>query len=818
MSIFRKQRAGFRVRRRLGIVAAAVLIVGLTGAGGLAGAGAAVAAPTASAASSTVTSTVASPAGKVSSDLDTAEPGVCPGCTPPMIYKGGAVMGTAAQTGEVTITPIYWAPAGYGYPEQNGAQGLTYQAAINQYITDIAADSGKNTNIYGVNTQYSQTVNSVTTNIKYLIHAGTPLTDTDVYPAAAQQCTPTSTVYTACITQAQYRAELEAFTKAQGLPADLGHFYALFFPLNVQEMIPGSPPQYSNSYYCGSHGAFTTKAGGTLVYGDEPFDTTSCFFSSDTTGNADADAAINTLSHEIDESITDPLSSPNRAWNDSSGWETSDECAGNYGPALGTFNSGVGYPAGPYNQVINGHDYYTQTNFDNGAYAALGKGNGCTQKLYVAPAPMTASAAHSVARYAHASAADLGSDSGSVLVDASPSNLPADGTSTSTVTVTVLDSNGDPVAGDPIAFSARSDVAMPGTCGTIGGGRLALGETYPVTNADGQATTTYTASSVDAECYVEATDLTQGDTNEAIVYQGADTGDAPSVTQTLPASLAAGGAMSTFTATATNPSSTDISDAQFDLYITGDNNGSAGVDASQLTLSYKDPATNGDFVDVPLTGSTANGGEIDGFVIPDTAQNLGAGASKTATFELTLAAGAPDSATTGAPLKIETDLDSIDPADDSQANLDRTAPTAVSVVQAPGDTVTFSGKFSTSVVPTATKNGSGTLVASTCKFMSDGATCRLTGTAVLTTTGGTLTGFISTDDGTGTSDRTVSFTENFTNSGPNAASGTGTAEVTYFDNGNTSEQNLTASDTTAATKTKNVVTETGTITLTNPAP
>jgi hypothetical protein len=803
MAIFRKQRAGLRVRHRLGIVAAAVLIVGLGGVGGLAGAGAAVAAP------------AASTAAHAASGSDAGEPGVCATCAPPLIYKGGPVMGTAAQTGEVTITPIYWAPTGYGYPESNGAAGLTYQQAINQYITDIAADSGKNTNIYGVNTQYTQTVSSVTTNIKYLIHAGTPMADTDVYPTTGQ-CTATATVYTACITQAQYRAELETYTKAQGLPVDLGHMYVLFFPLNVQEQVPGTPPIYSNQYYCGIHGAFTTKAGGTLVYADMPFDTTSCGASTDTTGNADADAAINTLSHEISEAITDPLSSPNRAWNDSAGDENEDMCAGNYGPALGTFNSGVGYPAGPYNQVINGHDYYTQTNFDNGAYAALGKGNGCDQKLYVAPS-MTAATAHRAALHANASAADLGSDSGTVTVDASPSDLPADGTSTSTVTVTVLDSNGDPVAGDTIAFSARLDDSYSGTCGTLGQ-RLSLGETLPVTNAAGQATATYTATTSSAECYVEATDLTQGTTNEAIIYQGSDTGDAPSVTQTLPASLAAGGAMSTFTATATNPSSTDIADARFDLYITGDNNGSAGVDASQLQLSYKDPATNGDFVNVPLSGSTANGGVIDGFVIPDTAENLGAGATRTATFELSLAAGAPDTATTGAALQIETDLDSFNPADASQINLDRAGPAAVPVVQAPGDTVTFSGKFSTSVAPTATTKGKGTLVASTCKFMSDGATCRLTGTAVLTLTGGTLTGFISTDDGTGAADRTVSFTENFTYSGPNAASGTGTAEVTYFDNGNTSEQNLTASDTTAPTKTSNVVTETGTITLTNPAP
>ena len=37
-----------------------------------------------------------------------AEPAVCSGCTPPLVYHGGVVMGTTAQAGRVTITPIYW--------------------------------------------------------------------------------------------------------------------------------------------------------------------------------------------------------------------------------------------------------------------------------------------------------------------------------------------------------------------------------------------------------------------------------------------------------------------------------------------------------------------------------------------------------------------------------------------------------------------------------------------------------------------------------------------------------------------------------------
>jgi hypothetical protein len=80
---------------------------------------------------------------------------------------------------------------------------------------------------------------------------------------------------------------------------------------------------------------------------------------------------------------------------------------------------------------------------------------------------------------------------------------------------------------------------------------------------------------------------------------------------------------------------------------------------------------------VPLTGNTANGGVIEGFAIPDKAESLPAGGTRTATFELTLADGSADSSVTGHPLKIETDLD--------------------------------------------------LLVAKTCHFDSDGANCRFTG-------------------------------------------------------------------------------------------
>ena len=52
-----------------------------------------------------------------------------------------------------------------------------------------------------------------------------------------------------------------------------------------------------------------------------------------------ADATINVLSHEHNETITDP---DGNAWYDSSGNEIGDKCAWNFGSALGSTSSGAG--------------------------------------------------------------------------------------------------------------------------------------------------------------------------------------------------------------------------------------------------------------------------------------------------------------------------------------------------------------------------------------------------------------------------------------------------------------------------------------------
>jgi hypothetical protein len=745
------------------------------------------------------------------------EPGVCANCAPPLrLIPGGPVMGTAIPAGTVTITPIYWVPPGYNI---NPSESPTYTTTINRYITDIAAASSATSNVYGILPEYYSTTNGVNTNIKYSIAAGTPITDTTPYPTTGQ-CIPqpytgaiTQVVnYTACLTDPQVRTELASVIAANNLPTGLANLYVMFFPPFVQTQLSFvSPVQYSTLQFCGYHSSFTSGSN-TIAYANEPW--IPYCASGGYPNNGYADSEISILSHEINEAITDPTA---RSWGDSMGNENGDECNFGYGAP-------IGYTSGrqPYNQVINGDFYYTQTEFSNAAYAATGVGTGCRQSAFGAGGngPLQPGAKRGTKPGAkRGTKSDVAGVTSAVTVDASPSTLPADGTSTSTITVTAVDSNGDPVAGDAMTVFTRDDDATPGSCGTLSDNDGLAGTAPLVTNAAGQVTVTYTASTASADCYVLATDNTVGTTNQTIVYQGMDGSRAPTVSETLPGTLVSGGPTATFTATATLPSSgIDIPDARFDLYLTGDDSGATGLNASQLSLSYKDDATGGDYVKVPLTGSTANGGVITGFVIPDTAEKLAAGVTRTATFRLTLADGAADTSVTGHPLKIETDLDQFNPADGSQTNLGRTAPGSVPVAQVAGDTVNYSGTLVTTSAPSGSTPGTAVLVAKTCSFASNGATCRLTATETFTSSGGTLTGTI-TSDSAGEADRVVTFTDTFTAATPTTGTGSGTGQLIYLDNGNSSTDNLTATYTNAPTRTNpNVATEQGTIILTNSTP
>jgi hypothetical protein len=316
----------------------------------------------------------------------TAEPPY--GGTPPLINHGGPIMAVPSVGSTVVHTAIYWNPAGHSFP-------AGYKTIINKYLSDIAADSGKTTNVFSTNTQYSGSNGSGT----YHVVAGTPISDTTAYPAAGCVVNSGSVYsdgsgYSTCLSDDQLKAEIDAVVTANGLPRDFGHMYSIFTPKGVEScFFPGNPSNQActinpspSAAFCAYHGSFGSAATPT-VYANMPFPIYQSATGYSCTaeglgggiqspnGNIDADVEVSPLSHEMSEAFTDPELN---AWYDSSGNENGDDCAYIYGTLSGTAGTF-------YNQVVNAHHYLTQEEFSNAAFVP--GVSGCLQGTAVASGP-----------------------------------------------------------------------------------------------------------------------------------------------------------------------------------------------------------------------------------------------------------------------------------------------------------------------------------------------------------------------------------------------------------------------------------------------
>ena len=303
--------------------------------------------------------------------------------TPPLIWHGGAMMGTAS-TGPLVITPIFWNPPGH-------PMAASYKSLITQYFSDVASASGSNSNVYSIATEYTGTDGT----IQYKIQLGTPINDTNPLPASGCKLMPADTKaiyadgsgYNACIDDAQVIAETNSVVAANSLPRNLSHIYVLYLPKSVESCFnAGATSTAKNACtinhepsaaYCAYHSQFSSST----VYANMPYpiylSQTGFTCGTDVNfpgviespnGNPDADTEISPSSHEVNEAWTDPDTST--GWYDSSGFENGDECAYIFGTTSGA--SGAFY-----NQTINKHHYLTQEEFSNKSFFA--SGGGCLQ-------------------------------------------------------------------------------------------------------------------------------------------------------------------------------------------------------------------------------------------------------------------------------------------------------------------------------------------------------------------------------------------------------------------------------------------------------
>jgi hypothetical protein len=282
-------------------------------------------------------------------------------------YNGGPVMASN------TNYTVFWDPTGAAkYP-------TGYQAGVDRYLEDLAHDSGGHENVDSVSTQYNDSAGQFA---EYSSQFGGELIDTDPYPANG--CTQA----TICLTDAQLRTELTKFVKAHALPMDLGHEYFLLTPPKVEGCFEPAGFECSagskSPGYCAYHGSIAETGGGELIYADDPYVNANRGCDDGNHPNGVSDSALEGgLSHEHNESITDP--EPNSAWTDFGGigGEVGDKCrtfeaASEYGTPLGE-------EAGKkYNQVVNGDHYWYQQEWSN-------QTDQCLQRFTLSGAEPTAS-------------------------------------------------------------------------------------------------------------------------------------------------------------------------------------------------------------------------------------------------------------------------------------------------------------------------------------------------------------------------------------------------------------------------------------------
>jgi hypothetical protein len=268
----------------------------------------------------------------------------------PLIYHGGPVMTTNKTYS------IFWKPSGYSI-----APG--YDTTLNQFFGDVAADSGKTTNVYSIATQYS--------GIQYSSSFGGTWTDTSAFPANG--CSPYNGL-PVCLTDAQIMAEVDNAITANGWTRNGSNMFFVFTPQNVGSCFNSNNDSCAYTAYCAYHGTSNSGA----IYANQPYAAAAgCDEGQYPNGASNqADPTINVVSHEHMEAITDPQLN---AWYDATGAEIGDKCAWVFGALQGSNGS-------EYNQTINGHHYFMQEEYSNSGSACLqsyagGGGGGGVPKI-----------------------------------------------------------------------------------------------------------------------------------------------------------------------------------------------------------------------------------------------------------------------------------------------------------------------------------------------------------------------------------------------------------------------------------------------------
>lgn len=240
---------------------------------------------------------------------------------------------------------IFWQPAGSALAYDPG-----YEQLIETFLTDVAVDSHKTTNTYSLSGQYTDTQGPAA----YASTYGGPVIDSD--PLPPNGCTePASTGpgWTVCLTDAQLENEIENVIAANHLPTTNHDIFFLVTPDGLGSCTDSTSSSCAlggqASGYCGYH----SETPNGILYAVIPYNAMPghCQSNNPRPNGSTADPTISTISHEQNETVTDP---DGDAWIDSQGNEEADLCLTNFGSPIGGSGNRV------WNESINGAHFYLQ--------------------------------------------------------------------------------------------------------------------------------------------------------------------------------------------------------------------------------------------------------------------------------------------------------------------------------------------------------------------------------------------------------------------------------------------------------------------------
>jgi hypothetical protein len=261
-------------------------------------------------------------------------------------YHGGPVLQAGTK-----VVAVYWAASaiysGGPTPGTHGA-GSADGSLVGFFLTNLGGSSYFKINSTYTDGSGSSIVNSVSYTGYWANNIGVPANGQSVSDAAMV-------------------AMLQSGFNSGALTYDPNTLYAIFTAGTVN--LGGG----FGTQYCAYHTHGTVSVGGgskTVLYAAMPYDNAypgAC--TNGTTGpNGDpgADAEVNTLAHETEETTTDMMGT---AWFDTRGYENADKCAWTWGTTQTASNGGL------YNITIGGKPFLVQQNWVNS-----GTG-GCLQGL-----------------------------------------------------------------------------------------------------------------------------------------------------------------------------------------------------------------------------------------------------------------------------------------------------------------------------------------------------------------------------------------------------------------------------------------------------